>query len=120
MGLGATPRRVRLASTADAPVAFAVGVERAGAGSPARSFSVTGVDPASGSRVTRGCRLPDAGQGAHPDLLAGLARASGTRLSRNRRPPEGPPALAAPPYRALLTENPSPDVPYGHGEATRA
>jgi hypothetical protein len=108
------PRRVRLASTAAAPVAFAVVVGGAGAAGPSRSFSVTGPDPGTGSGTTREYLLPDPRQNAYLDLFESLARDFGTRVPRSRQPSDVPGFKA--PYQALLTENLSPDVLYGYGD----
>ena len=107
--------RVALTSTAGAPFAFEVGIAGAGPESTSRSFTVTGTDPATGSRRTREYRLPDTQHNAYLDFLQGLARDFGTRVPRNRRPQEAPPAFEAP-FRALLTRNLSPDILYGYGD----
>lgn len=113
-GQPAESPRLTLNSTGGALFAFEVVITGTDAGSTSRSFTVTGPDPSTGSRLTREYRLPDTGHQSYLDFLGSVARDFATRAPRNRQP-AGAPAFEAP-YRALLTRNLSPDILYGYGD----
>ena len=75
---------------------------------------LTGLDPATGSSVSRRFELAGREQGDYLDLFETIARAYGTRLPRNRRAEKPPPSTA--PFRVLLDKTVSPDIWYGYGD----
>lgn len=106
---------IKLASTHGAPFSFAITITHADAiGNPARSFQVTGPEPATGTVQTRQYHLPDSGHNSYLDLFLNVARDFGTRVPRNRRPPAEPAFKAR--YHVLLTENIAPGILYGYGD----
>jgi arabinan endo-1,5-alpha-L-arabinosidase len=112
--------RTTLASTAGVPFNFTIGITEAKANErPACSFQINGPDPATNSAKTREYFLPDREHNSYLNLFHQLAQDFGLRLPRNRRPATEATSQAkyrAPEYRALLTENLSPDMLYGYGD----
>lgn len=107
--------RITLASISGAPFGFQVKIAVGGAtGAPARTFSVVGPDPTTGSLKEREYRITKVEHGPYLDFFQTLSQDFGTRLPRNRRPPAEPGFHFR--YRALLTENIDPRIRYGYGD----
>jgi len=97
------------------PFNFTVSIKEAKATrGRALSFTVTGADPESGSKITREYKLLSSEHKSYIHLYAGLAKDFGARLPRNSRP--FPKSTFRAPYRTLLTENLAPGILYGYGD----
>ena len=97
-----------------APFPFELRIAPSNTGHHGWQLDLTGLDPATGSAVTRRLELAGREQRDYLDLLEGIARAYGTRLPRNRRD-EKPSSLTAP-FRVLLDKTISSDIWYGYGD----
>ena len=109
-----TPDGILLKAVQGAPFPFELRIAPSDAGRHGWQLHLTGLDPATGSSVSRRFELAGREQGDYLDLFETMARAYGTRLPRKRRA-ERPSSLATP-FRVLLDKAVSPDIWYGYGD----